>query len=49
VLSEDFICNLNQQAFVYRLDETITQYPATAILSGEDVVPRFTLPLKSLL
>lgn len=39
----------NQQAFVYRLDETVTQYPATAILSGEDVVPGFTLPLKSLL
>ncbi len=39
----------NQQAFVYRSDLSITQYPATAILSGEDVVPGFTLPLKSLL
>ena len=39
----------NQQAFVYRSDLSITQYPATAILSGEDIVPGFTLPLKSLL
>lgn len=39
----------NQQAFVYRSDLSITQYPATAILSGEDVVPGFTIPLKSLL
>ncbi|KAB8333351.1 Uma2 family endonuclease [Scytonema tolypothrichoides VB-61278] len=39
----------NQQALVYRLDGSITQYPATAILSGEDVVPGFTLPLAKLL
>ncbi|MEH2371656.1 Uma2 family endonuclease [Nostoc sp.] len=39
----------NQQALVYRRDGSITQYPATAILSGEDVVPGFTLPLKKLL
>lgn len=39
----------NQQAFVYRSDLSITQYPATAVLSGEDVVLGFTLPLKSLL
>jgi Uma2 family endonuclease len=39
----------NQQAFVYRRDLSITQYPATAVLSGEDVVPGFTLALKSLL
>jgi Uma2 family endonuclease len=39
----------NQQAFVYRQDNSITQYPAKAILSGEDVVPGFTLPLKRLL
>lgn len=39
----------NQQALVYRQDGTVTQYPATAILSGEDVVPGFTLPLKKLL
>ncbi len=39
----------NQQAFVYRSDLSITQYPATAILSGEDLVPGFSLPLKSLL
>ncbi|MEH2120610.1 Uma2 family endonuclease [Nostoc sp.] len=39
----------NQQALVYRQDGSITQYPATAILSGEDVVPGFMLPLKKLL
>lgn len=39
----------NQQAFVYRQDNSITQYPATASLSGEDVVLGFTLPLKRLL
>ncbi|MEH2379002.1 MAG: Uma2 family endonuclease [Nostoc sp.] len=39
----------NQQALVYRRDGSITQYPATAILSGEDVVPGFMLPLKKIL
>ncbi|MEH2442617.1 Uma2 family endonuclease [Nostoc sp.] len=39
----------NQQAFVYRWDGSITQYPATAILSGEDVVPGFNLLLTKLL
>ncbi|MHC5729583.1 MAG: Uma2 family endonuclease, partial [Nostoc sp.] len=39
----------NQQALVYRRDGSITQYPATAILSSEDVVPGFTLPLTKLL
>ncbi|BAB75842.1 Uma2 family endonuclease [Anabaena sp. FACHB-709] len=39
----------NQQALVYRQDGSITQYPATAILSGEDVVPGFTLALAKLL
>ncbi|MBH8564712.1 Uma2 family endonuclease [Nostoc sp. CENA67] len=39
----------NQQALVYRQEGSITQYPATAILSGEDVVPGFTLPLAKLL
>ncbi|QFS46442.1 Uma2 family endonuclease [Nostoc sphaeroides] len=39
----------NQQALVYRRDGSITQYPATAILSGEDVVPGLTLPLRKLL
>ncbi|MEH2267630.1 MAG: Uma2 family endonuclease [Nostoc sp.] len=39
----------NQQALVYRRDGSITQYPATAILSGEDVVPGLMLPLKKLL
>ncbi|WP_084786336.1 Uma2 family endonuclease [Mastigocladopsis repens] len=39
----------NQQALVYRSDASITQYPATAILSGEDVIPGFTLPLKRIL
>ncbi|AFY33285.1 Uma2 family endonuclease [Calothrix sp. PCC 7507] len=39
----------NRQALVYRQDGSITQYPATAILSGENVVPGFTLPLIRLL
>ncbi|MBD1897707.1 Uma2 family endonuclease [Coleofasciculus sp. FACHB-129] len=39
----------NQQAWVYRPDGSVTQYPATAVLSGEDVVPGFTLPVRSLL
>lgn len=39
----------NQQALVYRRDGSITQYPATAILNGENVVPGFTQPLKRLL
>lgn len=39
----------NQQALVYRRDGSITQYPATAILSGEDVVPGFNLLLTKLL
>lgn len=39
----------NQQALVYRGDGTVTQYPAAAILSGEDVVPGFRLSLNKLL
>ncbi len=39
----------NQQAWVYRDTGSVTQYPATAILDGEDVVPGFTVVLKSLL
>lgn len=39
----------NQQALVYRRDGSMTQYPATAVLSGEDVIPGFTLPLRKLL
>lgn len=39
----------NQQAFVYRADQSVTEYPVTAILSGEDIVPGFSLPAKSLL
>jgi Uma2 family endonuclease len=39
----------NQQAWVYRNDGLITQYPGTAILNGEDVVPGFKLALKYLL
>ena len=39
----------NEQALVYRADGHIRQYPATAILSGEDVVPGFKLALKYLL
>ncbi|MEH2444298.1 MAG: Uma2 family endonuclease [Nostoc sp.] len=40
---EDLIDIKNQQALVYRQDGSITQYPATAILSGEDIVPGFML------
>lgn len=39
----------NQQAWVYRVDGSITQYPATATLTGEEIVPGFTLVLKSLI
>ena len=39
----------NKTAFVYRADGSITQYPETATLSGEDVVPGFTLALNVLL
>ncbi len=39
----------NRHALVYRADGTITQYPGTAILSGEDVVPGFRLVLERLL
>lgn len=39
----------NQCAFVYRADGSITQYPASATLNGEDVVLGFTLALKVLL
>lgn len=39
----------NQQAWVYRADQSVTQYPATTILSGEDVVLGFTLKLHVLL
>lgn len=39
----------NQQAFVYRQDGSITQYAAKATLSGETVIPGFTLALKVLM
>lgn len=39
----------NQQAWIYQGDGLITQLPATAILSGEDVVPGFKLALKYIL
>jgi Uma2 family endonuclease len=39
----------NQRAWVYRADGSVTQYPATAILDGEGVVPGFTVVLNSLL
>ena len=39
----------NQQAWVYRADRSVTQYPATAVLNGEDVVLGFTLAVRSLL
>ncbi|MEP0878527.1 Uma2 family endonuclease [Funiculus sociatus GB2-M2] len=39
----------NQQAWVYRADGSVTQYPARAVLNGEDVVLGFTLAVRSLL
>lgn len=39
----------NQQALVYREDGSVTQCSATVTLSGETVVPGFTLPVKLLL
>lgn len=39
----------NQTALVYRSDGTMTTYPATAILSGEDVLPGFSIVLQKLL
>jgi Uma2 family endonuclease len=39
----------HKQAWVYRADGSITQYPATATLNGEEVVPGFTLVLQRLL
>ena len=36
----------NKMAYVYRADGSVTQYPATATLEGEDVVPGFRLALK---
>lgn len=39
----------NQQALVYRKDDSVTHYPATATLGGEAIVPGFTLPVKVLL
>ena len=39
----------NRCAYVYRSDASITQFPETAILSGEDVVPGFTMQLSRLI
>lgn len=39
----------NRHAYVYRRDGSMTQYPETATLSGETIVPGFTLPLSQLL
>lgn len=38
----------HKQAFVYRQDGSITQYPADAMLSGEEVVKGFQLALNTL-
>ncbi|WP_264327455.1 Uma2 family endonuclease [Romeriopsis navalis] len=35
----------NRCAYVYRADGAITQHPETTTLSGEEVVPGFTLRL----
>ncbi|WP_013323158.1 Uma2 family endonuclease [Gloeothece verrucosa] len=39
----------NKQALVYRADGSMTQYPEDSLLSGEGVVPGFTLSLRSML
>lgn len=39
----------NQQVWVYRADGSVTQYPPTAKLSGEDVVAGFLLEAKKIL
>ena len=39
----------SQQVWVYRSDGSITQYPVTATLSADPVVPGFTLAAKKLL
>ena len=39
----------NRCAYAYRNDGSITQYPYTAQLSGEDIVPGFTMALNRLL
>ena len=39
----------NQQAYVYREDGSITEYPNTATLDGEAIAPGFQLPLNQLL
>ncbi|HTL90636.1 MAG TPA: Uma2 family endonuclease [Leptolyngbya sp.] len=44
-----FIDRKHKTAFVDRADGSITQYPETATLSGEEVVPGFALALKVLL
>jgi Uma2 family endonuclease len=38
-----------RRAYVYRADGSVTQFPSTATLSGEDVVPGFMLRLDGLL
>jgi len=39
----------NQAGYVYRADGSVTQYPATAELKGEAIVPGFELKLSVLL
>lgn len=39
----------NKTGYIYRSDGSVTQYPATALLSGEAVVPGFELKLSVLL
>jgi Uma2 family endonuclease len=39
----------NQQVWVYRTDGSVTQYPSTVRLSGEDVVEGFLLEAKKIL
>ncbi|WP_017324221.1 Uma2 family endonuclease [Synechococcus sp. PCC 7336] len=39
----------NQQVLAYRADGSVTQYPASAALSGEDIVPGFAIAAQKLL
>lgn len=39
----------NKAGYVYRADGSVTQYPATVVLSGDEVVPGFEFKLSVLL
>jgi Uma2 family endonuclease len=43
------IDRINRCAYVYKSDASITQFSENAILSGETIVPGFTMPLNRLI